>query len=199
MSHLGFVVLGLCTLNAEGLTGAVLQMVNHGLSTGALFLLVGMLYERRHSRKFEDFGGLAEVLPWYAFFLVFVACSSMGVPGLNGFVGEFLILFGSFQANPIVAAIAVLGVVFGAVYTLVMIRQVLFGPLSSAENRKLQDLKGREWLAIVPLCALIILMGVYPNVLLRKFQGTLENYWPSALQMRLPKVETAALGSRIKL
>lgn len=101
VSHLGFVVLGLCATNGEGLTGAMLQMVNHGLSTGALFLLVGALYERRHSRNFADFGGLAECIPWFAVFLVFVSASSMAVPGLNGFVGEFLILFGTFKTNPI--------------------------------------------------------------------------------------------------
>jgi NADH-quinone oxidoreductase subunit M len=118
VSHMGFVVLGICAMNLQGLTGAMLQMVNHGLSTGALFLLVGMLYERRHSRNFSDYGGLASIMPRYAFFLVFVACSSMGVPGLNGFVGEFLVLLGVFQANKIWAVVAL--------SALVIIRKVYF-------------------------------------------------------------------------
>ena len=161
-------------------------MVNHGLSTGALFLLVGMLYERRHSRKFEDMGGLAAVMPRYAFFLVFVSCSSMGVPGLNGFVGEFLVLLGTFQMNPLLAGIAVLGIIFGALYMLVMIRKVLFGPVTSAENRKLRDLGPRDLATLVPLCALMVVLGLYPKFLTDKFQPTLDNYWSNSLQTNFP-------------
>lgn len=168
VSHLGFVVLGLCALNREGLAGSVLQVINHGVSSGALFLLVGILYERRHSREFEDFGGLASVMPRYAFFLVFVACSSMAVPGLNGFVGEFLILLGAFKANPIWAYIAVTAALFGALYLLVMIRQVLFGPVTSSENKKLKDLSMRDWVGLVPITLMILALGLRPNFLLKK-------------------------------
>lgn len=189
VSHLALVVLGICALNPEALTGSMLQMINHGLSTGALFLLVGMLYERRHSRNFADFGGLAEILPWYAFFLVFIACSSMGVPGLNGFIGEFLILVGSFRANPLWAAIASMGVIFGAAYTLLMVRKVLFGPVESAENRALKDMCARDWLAIVPLCVFILALGIYPGVLLDKFDASLQNYWTSVLPKKGAKLE----------
>jgi NADH-quinone oxidoreductase subunit M len=179
VSHLGFVVLGICTFNAEGLTGSVLQMVNHGLSTGALFLLVGMLYERRHSRNFADYGGLADIVPRYAFWLVFIACSSMAVPGLNGFVGEFMILLGTFKADRVWAIITVPAVVFGAVYMLFMVRNILFGTSRSAENGALKDMSVRDWSAIVPLAVFIVILGVYPNALLNKIQGSLDNYWNS--------------------
>jgi NADH-quinone oxidoreductase subunit M len=177
VSHLGIVVLGICAHNPEALSGAMLQMINHGLSTGALFLLVGMLYERRHSRDFADFGGLAEVLPWYAFFLVFVACSSMGVPGLNGFVGEFLVLFGTFRMNMVWGGIAALSVVFGAAYMLMMVRKVLFGGGLSSDNRQLRDMSPRDWASMIPLCVLIVVLGVYPKGLLDKMGDTLETYW----------------------
>lgn len=176
VSHLGFVTLGLCAMNREAVTGAMLQMINHGLSTGGLFLLVGALYERRHSRNFADFGGLAEVLPWFAFFLVFVSCSSMAVPGLNGFVGEFLILFGTFKANNLWAYIAVSGVVFGAVYMLVMIKKVLFGGNLSGENRLLKDLGIRDWASLVPLCLFIVLLGVRPSVVTGKMDKSIETF-----------------------
>ncbi len=192
VSHLGFVMLGLCATNGEGLTGAVLQMVNHGLSTGALFLLVGALYERRHSRNFADFGGLAECLPWFAVFLVFVSCSSMAVPGLNGFVGEFLILFGTFKFNHVWGSVAVTGVIFGAVYMLLMLRKVLFGGNVSQENRSLSDLVARDWAALVPLTVCIVVLGVYPNFLLGKVHKSLEDYWPgiTASQTLAPAVKT---------
>jgi len=176
VSHMGFVMLGLTSMNQEGVTGAMVQMINHGLSTGGLFLLVGALYERRHSRNFSDFGGLAEVLPWFAFFLVFVSCSSMAVPGLNGFVGEFLVLLGTFKANYLWAAIAVTGVVFGAVYTLIMLKKVLFGGNISGENRLLKDLSTRDWISLVPLCALIILLGVRPSVLTNKMERSIQSF-----------------------
>lgn len=182
VSHLGFVVLGLCALNREGLTGSVLQVINHGVSSGALFLLVGVLYERRHSRMFEDFGGLASIMPWYAFFLVFVSCSSMAVPGLNGFVGETLILLGAFKANHLWAYIAVSAALFGALYLLVMIRKVLFGPVTSGENKKLRDLTGRDWASLVPVTLMILVLGLRPNFLLKKIDPALDAFWKSALK-----------------
>jgi NADH-quinone oxidoreductase subunit M len=185
VSHLGLVVLGICTRNTEGLTGAVIQNINHGLSTGALFFLVGFLYEQRHSRKFADYGGLASVLPWFSFFLVFVCCSSMAVPGLNGFIGEFLILLGAYKANTIWAAVAVLGVVFGALYTLTLLKKVLFGPVTSEENKKLKDLAIKDYLVLITLGLFMLWIGLSPSFLLDKVRPSLENYW-----------KTSSLGNR---
>ena len=196
VSHLGFVVLGLCTLSREGLTGSVLQVINHGVSSGALFLLVGILYERRHSRQFEDFGGLASVMPRYAFFLVFVACSSMAVPGLNGFVGEFLILLGAFKANPLWAGIAVTAALFGALYLLVMLKQVLFGPVTSGENKNLKDLSLRDWASLVPITIMILALGVRPNFLLRKIDPALDSFWKVSLKKS--SIDAAIFGKRDK-
>ena len=181
VSHMAFVMLGFCAVNTEGLMGGVLQNVNHGVSTGALFLLVGMIYERRHSRNFADFGGLAAVVPWYAFFLVFTAASSMGVPGLNNFVGEFLVLLGAFQANKWWGLVAVTGVIFGAAYMLWMVRQTLFGPVTSAENRGLKDMGPRDWAAMIPLAILMVALGIMPKFLTTKIEKTVDNYWSTAV------------------
>ena len=174
ISHLGFVVLGLFALNQAGIRGSVLQMVNHGLSTGLLFLLVGMIYERRHTRALHDFGGLAAVMPVFAFFFVIAMLSSIGLPGLNGFVGEWLILLGSFQASPWLAAFAVLGVIFGAVYLLMATRKLLFGPVVHAENRTLTDLNGREIGLMVPVVLLCLWIGVQPNAFLDKTSASID-------------------------
>ncbi len=179
VSHLAFVVLGIASLNLEGLTGGMLQMVNHGVSTGALFFLVGALYERRHTRDFAEYGGLAAVVPWFSFFLVFTVCSSMGVPGLNGFVGEFLVLLGTYQQNPFFAGVAVTGIVFGAIYLLVFVRKILFGPVDNAENKVLLDLRPREWAGILPLAVFMLLLGLAPNLMLNKIRPSLEKYWGS--------------------
>ncbi|MFM8269316.1 MAG: NuoM family protein, partial [Pseudomonadota bacterium] len=177
VSHLGLVVLGICTQNVDGLTGSVIQNINHGLSTGALFFLVGFLYEQRHSRLFSDYGGLASLLPWYSFFLVLVACSSMAVPGLNGFVGEMLILLGAFEMNPWWAGIGVLGVVFGALYTLTLLKKTLFGPVTSDENRSLKDLSIKETIPLLVLAVFMFWIGLAPSFLINKMKPTLENYW----------------------
>jgi len=163
IAHLGFVVLGIFALNPQGMEGGILQMVNHGLSTGALFLLVGMIYERRHTRLIEEFGGLARVMPFFAFSFVVVALSSIGLPATNGFVGEFLILLGTFRSHPVVATLAATGVIFAAYYMLPMVQRVVLNPLEKKENEELEDLNGRERAIIVPLLALILLIGVYPN------------------------------------
>jgi NADH-quinone oxidoreductase subunit M len=163
VSHLGFVMLGLFALNPQGIEGAILQMVNHGLSTGALFLLVGMLYERRHSRLIADFGGLWAVLPVFSAILLFVVFSSIGLPGLNGFVGEFLILVGAFQASRLAAVCATAGIIFAAVYLLWMYQRVAFGEVRHDELRQLRDLDGRELLTLVPILILIVWIGVYPK------------------------------------
>ena len=171
IAHLGFVMLGTFALNDEGLKGAVLQMVSHGLSTGALFLLVGMLYERRHTREISAFGGIAKPMPVYAAMFGIVTMSSIGLPGLNGFVGEYLILLGTFHAAPWVAVAATLGVVLAAVYMLWMVRRVVFGPVEIAENRGLIDLDLREKLVIAAVVIPIIWIGVYPQPLLTRLSA----------------------------
>jgi NADH-quinone oxidoreductase subunit M len=168
VSHLGFVMLGLFALNLQGIEGAVLQMVNHGLSTGALFLLVGMLYERRHVREIAAFGGLSKVMPVYAGFFVLTTLASIGLPLLNGFVGEFLILLGAFRASPWVATLGATGVILSAAYMLWMVRRVFFGPLTHEANRGLRDLGLREKLVAVAMAVPMIWIGIYPDACLRK-------------------------------
>ncbi len=162
VSHLGFVVLGLFTLTAPGIVGGIIQMVNHGLSTGALFLLVGMIYERRHTRLIAEFGGLWSVMPAFSAVLMIVTLSSLGLPGLNGFVGEFLILVGAFQVNRAVAVFAMTGIIFAAVYMLWMYQRVIFGPVTNEANRRLTDLTPREWVVLLPVLLFIVWIGVYP-------------------------------------
>jgi NADH-quinone oxidoreductase subunit M len=181
VAHLGFVMLGMFAFNVHGISGSVLQMVNHGLSTGALFLLVGMLYERRHTRMIGDFGGVARPMPVYAACFGIVTMSSIGLPMLNGFVGEFLILIGTFLAWPIVAVVATSGVVLAAAYMLWMYRRVMFGPVDNEENRGLIDLDLREKLVMVAMIVPIIWIGLYPEALLRRIE-------PSVIDL-LEKVE----------
>ncbi len=163
VSHLGFVMLGLFALNAQGVEGGILQMVNHGLSTGALFLLVGMIYERRHSRLIADFGGLWGVTPVFSAVFMVVTLSSIGLPGLNGFVGEFLILVGAFQVSRPFAVLATAGIIFAAVYMLWMYQRVVFGDVRHEEVRHLPDLNARELATLVPILLLIVWIGVYPK------------------------------------
>jgi len=168
VAHLGFVMLGLFALTSESVQGGILQMVNHGISTGALFLLIGMLYERRHTRMIEDFGGIAKVMPFFAFAFVVVALSSIGLPGTNGFVGEFLILIGTFKTHPVAATIAATGVIFAAAYMLPMVQRILYGPVDSDENRGLKDLSLRERIVLLPALVMIIVIGVYPGPFLAR-------------------------------
>ena len=174
VAHLGFVVLGVFGLTTQGIEGGILQMVNHGISTGALFLLIGMLYERRHSREIADFGGIAKVMPVFAFALVVVALSSVGLPGTNGFVGEFLILVGTFRTHPWIAAIATTGVIFAACYMLPMVQRVLFNRLDREENRALTDVNLRERLILAPLLVLILLIGVWPGPFLNRTRASVD-------------------------
>jgi NADH-quinone oxidoreductase subunit M len=170
VSHLGFVILGLFALNTQGIQGGILQMVNHGLSTGALFLVVGMIYERRHTRDMDEFGGLWKIMPIYGALTLIVALSSMGLPGLNGFVGEFTILLGAWGAGapgealgtPWFAALAALGVILAAVYILYMFQKLFLGPVSKEENKGLLDLNLREIIVLLPLVVLIFWIGLYP-------------------------------------
>ena len=170
VAHLGFVMLGMFALNVQGGSGSVLQMVNHGLSTGALFLLVGMLYERRHTRLIADFGGVAKPMPVYAFFFGLVTMSSIGLPMLNGFVGEFLILVGAFLAHPWLAVLATSGVVLAAAYMLWMFRRVMFGPVENEANRGLIDLDWRERGVLLAMAIPIVWIGVYPEPFLRRIE-----------------------------
>jgi NADH-quinone oxidoreductase subunit M len=163
VSHLGFVMLGLFTLTPQGLVGGIVQMVNHGLSTGALFLMVGMIYERRHTRLIADFGGLWAVIPAFSALFLLVCLSSLGLPGLNGFVGEFLILVGAFTVNAWLAAAATTGIIFAAVYLLWMYQRVAFGEIRHEANRRLRDLSPREWAVLLPVLLFIVWIGVYPK------------------------------------
>ncbi len=170
VAHLGFVMLGMFALNATGLNGSILQMVNHGLSTGALFLLVGMLYERRHTRLISEFGGVAKPMPVYAALFGIVTMSSIGLPMLNGFVGEFLILLGAYFAHPLAAVISTSGVVLAAAYMLWMYRRVMFGPVDNPENQGLLDLDLREKVVMVAMIVPIVWIGVYPEPFLRRIE-----------------------------
>jgi NADH-quinone oxidoreductase subunit M len=167
VSHLGFVMLGLFALNPLGIQGGILQMINHGLSTGALFLIVGMIYERRHTREVDAFGGLWKVMPVYAVLTLIVTLSSMGLPGLNGFVGEFTILLGAFGSHaigsPWFAGLSALGVILAAIYMLYMFQKMFLGPLDKPENEKLKDLTAREIITLVPLLVFIFWIGLYPK------------------------------------
>ena len=167
VAHLGFVMLGIFALNPQGLSGGVLQMVNHGLSTGALFLLVGMIYERLHTREMDAYGGLWKVMPIYGGISLVVVLSSVGLPGLNGFVGEFTILLGAFGstvlASPWFAGIATLGVILAAVYLLKMFEKTFLGPITHEENKSLKDLSLREIITMVPLLVMIFWLGIYPQ------------------------------------
>ena len=168
VSHMGFVMLGLFALNHEAMQGAVIQMINHGISTGALFLLVGMIYERRHTRMISEFGGLAKVMPVFSAFLMIVMLSSIGLPFTNGFVGEFLILLGAFKANMWYGIAASTGVVLAACYMLWMYQRVVFGKVTNPENEKLKDINWREKIILIPLVLLIFFIGMYPAPLFER-------------------------------
>lgn len=198
VAHLGTVMLGAMAFEPAAVSGAVLQMVNHGLSTGALFLLVGVLYERRHTRMIEDYGGLAKVMPGFAAVFMIVTLSSVGMPGLNGFIGEVLILFGSFRVYPWLAAAATAGVILSAVYMLGMYQQVVFGPLRHTENRILQDLSAREWLYLLPLLLFIVLIGVKPGPFLDRTLPSVDRYISLSQNRPAPPVPAVkfALGGK---
>ena len=172
VSHMGFVTLGIFALNAQGIEGAVLQMVNHGITTGALFMCVGIIYERTHSREIVDNGGLAKAMPKYATFLVIFALSSVGLPGMNSFVGEFLVLLGVFAYDKLTATLAALGIILAAVYLLYLVQRVVYGPASPQMLPKLTDLNAREFGMLVPLVVLVFWIGLYPKPLLDVMHGS---------------------------
>ncbi|MEO7035216.1 MAG: NADH-quinone oxidoreductase subunit M, partial [Polyangiaceae bacterium] len=189
VAHMGFVMLGLFSGTQVGMEGAVLQMLNHGVSTGALFLLVGVIYDRRHTRLINEFGGIAKVMPIYAALFVIVTMSSIGVPGTNGFVGEFMILMGTYVSQTLggqaklQASLASAGVILAAVYMLPMVARVFFGPLRNPKNKRLKDINVRETVAVAPLIALIFVIGLFPNLILSRVgdgvSAVLERYQDS--------------------
>jgi NADH-quinone oxidoreductase subunit M len=160
---MGFVTLGIFALNLQGMEGGILQMLNHGVSTGALFLAVGVIYERTHTRLIADYGGIAARVPVYATFLLIITLSSIGLPGTNGFIGEFTILLGAFLHKKIYAVIASLGIILGAGYMLWLYQRVAFGRITNPHNEHLADMNMREVVAALPLVALVFIIGLYPN------------------------------------
>ena len=174
VSHLGFIVLGTFALTSAGLQGAVIQNINHGLTTGALFLIVGMIYERRHTKRIDEFGGLARTMPILAGFFLFSTFASIGLPGLNGFIGEFLVLIGSYPTLPVFAIVAASGVVLAAIYLLWAYERTFTGPVDRPENESLTDLSPREIGLLAPLAILMIVLGLYPQVVLDKTSPSTE-------------------------
>lgn len=174
VSHLGMVMLGIFVLNIQGVQGGIYQMINHGLSTGALFLIVGMIYERRHTKKIAEFGGIAAVMPIFAAFFLIATLSSIGLPLLNGFVGEFLILLGAFEFNYVYAALGATGIILGAVYMLWAYQKVMFGPLDKAANKVLSDINPREILVLLPLAIMMFVMGIYPKPFLERMEPSVQ-------------------------
>ena len=176
VAHLGFVMLGIWALTVQSVQGALLVMINHGISTGALFFLVGMLYERRHSRLIEAYGGIARVVPMLTAVLTLVSLSSIGLPGTNGFVGEFLVLLGAFRTYPLAAGLAAIGVIVAAMYLLPALQRVIYNPLDKKENEKLLDLTPRELAVLVPLLASILWIGLYPKPFLQRMEPSAQRF-----------------------
>jgi NADH-quinone oxidoreductase subunit M len=203
VAHMGFVVLGIFALTTNGLQGGLVVMISHGISTGALFLLLGMMYERRHTRLIADFGGIGRVTPWFATAFMVTALASIGLPGTSGFVGEFLSLLGTFQARPAMAIIAASGVIFAAYYMLPMVQRVFFNALEKPENRGMPDLCRREIVILAPMLALMIWIGVHPSPILRRMEPSVQvvleqvNGTPPRLQAEtgagLPEVLTSTI------
>ena len=175
VSHMGFITLGIFALNAQGIQGSIIQMVNHGLSTGALFLIVGLIYDRRHTRLISELGGLSKQMPVYATLFAIIMLSSMGLPGLNGFIGEFLILVGAFKVNYLWAAFAVSGIVLGAAYMLWLYQRTMFGALENPKNAALQDLSPREMTTLVPIVIMCFWIGLYPSPFLSRMEASVNS------------------------
>jgi NADH-quinone oxidoreductase subunit M len=194
VSHLGFVMLGIFAFNVEGVDGAVYQMLNHGISTGALFLLVGMIYLRRHTREISEYGGLWHSVPIYSGIFMFAMLSSIGLPGLNGFIGEFLIMLGSYVQSWLAVAFAVTGVVLGALYMLWTYERVMFGPITKKVNETIRDLSAREIATMVPLMALMVVMGLYPKLIIAKMEPSIVQVLSrvASVQARIDRERRAA-------
>jgi NADH-quinone oxidoreductase subunit M len=190
VSHMGFVMIGMFALNQAGLKGSILQMINHGISTGALFLLVGIVYERRHNRMIAEYGGLAKVMPLYATFFMIITMSSIGLPTLNGFIGEFTILIGAFHHSWVWALFAATGIVLGAGYMLWLYQRVFFGEITNDKNKGLTDLNLREQWTLIPLIILAFWIGLYPKPFFRLMEPTVDRVL-ARVQVAMPE-ETAA-------
>jgi len=175
VSHLGFVMLGLFALNIQGMEGGILQMINHGISTGALFLMVGMIYERRHTRLISEFGGVSKKMPVFSAFFMMVVLSSIGLPGTCGFVGEFTILLGTFKSNVVYAVLGALGIILAAIYMLWMYQRTMFGKITRPENERLKDLNLREKMILLPLILAIFWIGIYPKQFFSKMEPSVRN------------------------
>lgn len=195
VSHLGFVVLGIFALNTVAVQGAVIQMINHGLSTGALFLIVGMIYDRAHTRQISDFGGIAKQMPIFATFFMIATLASIGLPGLNGFIGEFLILNGSFfselYANKLYAILAAIGVILAAAYMLWMYQRVMFGPITHKKNKKLVDLNGREIGLLIPLVIFMVWIGIRPVDFTQYSENWVDSYISISEEKSVAVIESA--------
>jgi NADH-quinone oxidoreductase subunit M len=174
VSHMGIIMLGLFAMNAEGLSGSVFQMLSHGIVSGALFMLVGMIYDRRHTKLMSEFGGIASVMPKYAVIFGIMLMASVGLPLTIGFVGEFLVLLGFYQVSPMMTILAGTSIILGAVYMLRVMKRTFFGPLNNEENKKLKDLNGRETWSLIPLVAIVIWLGVYPKPVLEPIDNSVK-------------------------
>ncbi len=197
VSHLGFVVLGICAMNVQGVQGAVYQMLAHGISTGGLFLLVGMLSDRRHTRLIAEFGGLKQAMPRLTAAFLIITLASIGMPALNGFIGEFLTMLGAFLWDPRFVVVAGLGVILSAVYMLWMFQRVYLGPITHDENSTLPDLRPREWASVVPLCAVAIVMGVFPAMFLTPMEPSVRRIVERVQSAQPLRVENS-VGQRSK-
>ncbi len=196
VSHLGFVVLGICAMNQQGMQGALYQMLAHGVSTGGLFLIVGMLSDRRHTRLIADFGGLKHVMPRLSAAFLIMTLASIGLPGLNGFVGEFLIMLGAFRWDPRFVVAAGLGVILSAVYMLWLVQRVFYGRVRHEDNQSLPDLLPPEWASVLPLCAAALIMGIFPTLFLKPMEASVERVvqrLQSAQTFRVQNAEPARL------
>lgn len=195
ISHLGLVVLGIFVLNIQGIQGGIYLMISHGLSTGALFLIVGMVYERRHTKVIEEFGGISRVMPLFAAFFMVSMLSSIGLPSLNGFIGEFLVLLGAFRVNYIYSILGATGIVLGAIYMLWAYQRVMFGQLDKAENKALVDINLREIMVLLPLAIMMFVMGIYPRPFLSRMEPAVRHLLTSGYDYRLSATEMVKSGS----
>jgi NADH-quinone oxidoreductase subunit M len=196
VAHLGMVMLGIFAMTKESVQGALMVMIGHGISTGALFFLIGMIYERKHSRMLADYGGIAKVVPIYATVLTIIALSSIGLPGTNGFVGEFLVLLGSFKTTPIATTLSAIGVILAAAYLLWAVQRILYNPLDKPSNASLTDLNWREIGLLAPLLAVVIWMGVYPKPVLNRMEASVSRFVQDVETRAARQAVTIAGGSR---
>lgn len=198
ISHLGLVVLGILVLNIQGIEGGIYLMISHGLTTGALFLIVGMLYERRHTKLIKEFGGISKVMPLLAAFFMVSMLASIGLPFLNGFIGEFLVLLGAFRTNYVYCVLGATGIVLGAIYMLWAYQRVMFGQLDKAKNEVLADIKLREILVLLPLAVMMFVMGLYPKPFLSRMEPAVSHLLTSKFEHRSPITEVIQTETVVK-